>query len=411
MKRRSTVLFILVELVFLILSAASAQAAGAPQEIKIGTLYASVGPFAVASQNEFKGLNFWAKKNNQGGGECVKAYGKKIPVKIVSYDDRSADYIARDLYKKLIETDHIDILVSDFGSVLTEPAIEVAKTHQMLLIDPTGSSANFFSAPTNYLANVSIPSSQFWPLPLSQFILNNKKIKKVAILFAANPFDSSQEKTLSSELMSHGIYPYFLALDNGSNDFGKIIDQLKSAQPDAVIELGYAPNDIAFLKALSQSGQHFPMTFTIFPGQLLDLVTRKAGAKALTYTYTYPMPPLVKYDSVNYGMNTEEFVQAFKSAENKQPDFLSVAGYNTGLIVQHMLDTAPQFNQLAFHQAIMDISGKTTTLLGPFGVNANGAQVGQSMPVAQFIPDGDANKLVVVYPEDKAQGNAVYPAP
>ena len=44
------------------LAAASfgAHAAGAPAEIKIGTLYASTGSFAVASQGQYEGLKFWA---------------------------------------------------------------------------------------------------------------------------------------------------------------------------------------------------------------------------------------------------------------------------------------------------------------------------------------------------------------
>ncbi|MBU6513591.1 MAG: amino acid ABC transporter substrate-binding protein, partial [Betaproteobacteria bacterium] len=38
----------------------AAHAATAPAQIKIGTLYASTGPFAVASQGQFEGLKFWA---------------------------------------------------------------------------------------------------------------------------------------------------------------------------------------------------------------------------------------------------------------------------------------------------------------------------------------------------------------
>ncbi|MDD5002289.1 MAG: amino acid ABC transporter substrate-binding protein, partial [Thiomonas arsenitoxydans] len=59
----------------------------------------------------------------------------------------------------------------------------------------------------------------------------------------------------------------------------------------------------------------------------------------------------------------------------------------------------------------MDMSGKTTTLLGPFDVNANGAQLGQPFPVAQLQPKDGKLDVVVVYPQDKATGKAVYPAP
>ncbi|MBW4048547.1 MAG: ABC transporter substrate-binding protein [Proteobacteria bacterium] len=395
----------------LTLSALGAHAATAPAELKIGTLYATSGPFAVASQGQYEGLQFWAAAVNKDGGVFVKSFDKKIPVKIVAYDDQSSTSTATTLYNQLITQDKVDILVADFGSVLTSVAVPLAAEHHMLLIDPTGSGANFFTKKTDYLADVSIPSSTVWPVPLGKYLLQ-QKIKRVAIVYDANDFDASQANTLKDVLVKGGVTPvYFHAVPTSESNYTILLHTVAAANPDAVLEFGYAPNDIAFLRALSQSGLHFNMTFTIFPGQLLSLITKNVGAKALAYTYTYPTPPLVKYDTVSYGMNTAQFVQAFQAAQHKEPNFLDSAGYNTGLIIQHMLDMAPKFEQVAFHQALMDMSGKTTTLLGEFKINENGAQLGQPFPVAQLVPEGSGTKMVVVYPDDKATGKAVYPAP
>ncbi|MHB8147008.1 MAG: amino acid ABC transporter substrate-binding protein, partial [Vulcanimicrobiaceae bacterium] len=135
------------------------------------------------------------------------------------------------------------------------------------------------------------------------------------------------------------------------------------------------------------------------------------GAKALAYTYTYPTPPLVRHDVVNLGDNTDAFVKNFTAAIHQAPNFLDAAGYNTGLIIQDMIAKAPQFTQLDFHQSLMDMSGKTNTVLGDFKINENGAQLGELLPVAQLVPQGNANKIVVVYPPGKGAGKAVYPAP
>ena len=391
--------------------AAAAHAAAAPSVIKIGTLYASSGAFAVASQGQYEGLQYWVNATNKDGGLFVKAYDKKIPIKLIAYDDQSSTSTATTLYNQLITQDHVDVLVADFGSVLTSVAVPLAAEHHMLLIDPTGSGANFFTKPTNYLADVSIPSSTVWPVPLANYLLQ-QKIKRVAILYDANDFDASQAGTLKDVLVKGGVTPvYDHGVPTSESNYTVLLHTIAASNPDAVLEFGYPPNDIAFLRALSQSGLHFPMTFTIFPGQLLNLLTKNVGVKGLAYTYTYPTPPLVKYAKVSYGMNTADFVKAFSAAEKKEPNFLDASGYNTGLIIQHMMDMAPQFTQLAFHQALMDMSGKTTTLLGPFKINANGAQLGQPFPVAQLVPEGDGLKVNVVYPQDKATGKAVYPAP
>lgn len=387
-------------------------APAAPAQITIGTLYASTGPFAVASLGQYEGLKFWADDVNKQGGVFIKSFGKKIPVKIVAYDDQSSTSTATTLYNQLISQDKVDVLVADFGSVLTSVAVPLAAEHHMLLIDPTGSGANFFTQKTDYLADVSIPASTVWPIPLAKF-LQQQNIKRVAIIYGANDFDASQAETMKAELVKGGVTPvYYHSVPTTESNYSVLLHTVKASNPQAVLEFGYAPNDIAFLRALSQSGLHFDMTFTVFPGQLLDLMKKNVGVDALAYTYTYPTPPLVKYDKVNYGMNTAQFVQAFQAVQHKEPSFLDSAGYNTGVIVQQMLGTAPQFTQADFHQALMDMSGKTTTLLGPFEINANGAQLGQPFPVAQMVPDGNKDlKFVVVYPQEHATGKPMFPAP
>lgn len=413
-KRRILVARALIASLALVVSGVVAHAAGAPSVIKVGTLYASTGTFAVASQSEYQGLQYWADLVNKDGGVFVKAFNKKIPVKIVAYDDQSSTATATALYGQLITQDHVDVLIADFGSVLTSVAVPLAAEHKMLLIDPTGSGANFFTQKTDYLAEVSLPASSVWPVPLAHFLLDHK-IKRVAILYGSNDFDASQANTLHAELVKGGTKPvYFHAVPTTESNYTVLLHTIAAQHPDAVLELGYPPNDIAFFHALSSSGFHFNMVFTVFPGQLLDLLTKNVGAKALAYTYTYPTAPLVTYPHVSLGMNTADFVKAFAATTKSPPNFLNAAGYNAGLVVQEMLGTAPQFTQLSFHSALVTMSAKkTTTLLGEFKINENGAQLGELLPVAQLIPEasGETVKVVVVYPPDKATAKPVYPAP
>jgi len=405
------IIFVIMGLATAGLVHSNARAATAPAQIKIGTLYATSGTFAVASQGQYNGLKYWAAKVNKTGGIFVKAFGKKIPVKIIAYDDQSNTSTATTLYNQLITQDKVDVLIADFGSVLTSVAIPLAEEHHMLLVDPTGSGANFFTKKTDYLADVSIPASTVWPVPLGEFILH-QKIKRVAVLYDSNDFDASQAETLKSVLAKGGVTPvYYNGVPTTESNYAVLLHTIAAQRPDAVLEFGYAPNDIAFLRDLASSGLHFNMTFTIFPGQLLALITKNVGAKALAYSYTYPTPPLVRHDVVNLGDNTDAFVKNFTAATHQAPNFLDAAGYNTGLIVQDMIARAPQFTQLDFHQALMDMSGKTTTVLGDFKINENGAQLGELLPVAQLVPQGAGVKIVVVYPPGKGTGKPVYPAP
>ena len=71
------------------LTAPAVQAADAPAEIKIGTLYASTGRFASLSMPLHYGLKLWIDQKNAEGGVYVKAFDKKIPLKLIAYDDQS----------------------------------------------------------------------------------------------------------------------------------------------------------------------------------------------------------------------------------------------------------------------------------------------------------------------------------
>ena len=65
-------------------------AADAPSEIKIGHLHAGSGPYASISMPVYLGLKLWVDQTNASGGAFVKAFNKKIPLKLISYDDQSS---------------------------------------------------------------------------------------------------------------------------------------------------------------------------------------------------------------------------------------------------------------------------------------------------------------------------------
>src|SRR6202045_720151 len=148
----------------------AAQAAEAPAEIKLGTLYAPSGRYASISMPVHYGLKLWIEQKNAEGGVYVKPFNKKIPVKLVAYDDQSNTATAATLYNQLITQDKVDILVSDSGSVLTSVAVPIARDNKMLLIDQPGTGASFFTPDNPYIVLISDPVSTIWPKPLADFI-------------------------------------------------------------------------------------------------------------------------------------------------------------------------------------------------------------------------------------------------
>jgi branched-chain amino acid transport system substrate-binding protein len=400
--------------------AAPAIAADAPAEIKIGTLYASSGRYASISMPVHDGLKLWVEQKNAEGGVYVKAYDKKIPIKLVAYDDQSNTATASSLYNQLITQDKVDILVADSGSVLTAPAVTIARDHKMFLFDQTGTGASFFSKDNPYIALMADPVSTVWPKPIADFLIHDGPalgIKKVAILYATNEFTGTQATAVRKFIKDSGA-PIEIVYDQGipteTTNYTVTINNIRNAQPDAVIHLGYAPNDIALLRNISQVGVKFKMLFCIYAGLETELLEKNVGAKGLEHVFTYVPPSELDYP-VNFGMTMADYRAAWNKA---YPDgkvefgFNAVAGYTTALVIEKALSVATSLDQLELRRAVFSLSGELKTLDGTFGLDEMGGQIGELTPLGQIALNEHGHlKFVEIYPHDANNSKPVYPRP
>ena len=401
-------------------TATAAQAADAPAEIKLGTLYASSGRFASISMPVHDGLKLWIDQKNADGGVYVKAFDKKIPLKLVAYDDQSSTATAATLYNQLITQDKVDILIADSGSVLTSVAVPIARDHKMLLIDQTGTGANFFTSDNPYIALMADPVSSVWPKPLADFLTHDGPglgIKRVAMLYATNDFTGTQATTIR-KLIKESNSGVELVFDEGvpteTSNYTVLLNNIRASNPDAVLHLGYASNDIAFLRNVQDSGIKFKFLFSIYPGLETELLEKNLGSKLLDYLFTYVTALDQDYKS-EFGMSLKQYRDAWEkkyAGAKVEFGFNSIAGYTTGLVLDKALSVATSLDQLELRKAIFSLSGNLKTLDGTFELDPNGGQIGEFTPIGQFVRGADGHlKLVTVWPHDLANGKPVYPRP
>ena len=82
-----------------------ANAAGAAEPIKIGSVLSVTGPAAFLGDPELKTMQLYIDKVNHGGGVLGR------PLQLVHYDDGSDAAKANSFAKRLIDDDHVDILI------------------------------------------------------------------------------------------------------------------------------------------------------------------------------------------------------------------------------------------------------------------------------------------------------------
>jgi len=394
---------------------ANAQSA-APAEIKIGALYASSGPYASISMPVFDAFKLWVDQVNANGGAEVKPFGKKIPIKLIAYDDQSSTATAATLYNQLITQDHVDLLIADSGSVLTSVGVPIAKEHKQFLFDVSGTGAAFFTDDNPYIALIADPVSTIWPHYISDFLGDEgvkAGIRTVAILYSTNDFTGTQAAALKGFFERDGKVKivYYQGVPTTTSNYTVLINNIAALNPDAVLELGYVGNDIAFLRNLQDSGSQFRFVFTIYAGTEKEEIEKNVGISAMTNIFSYVPASNYEY-TPNFGMTLTEFREAwlkkYPTGSNVAFGANAVYGYMAGLVVERTLATTKSLDQMDIHDAVFALSGQLKTLDSTFELRKDGAQIGEVTPLGQLQPAGKEElNLVAVYPPDLAKGKAV----
>ena len=99
------------------LAAASAALAQQPTAVRIGWSISKTGPYAGgASITTLPAYLVWVKDVNAAGGIMVKSAGKKLPVEVVEYDDRSNSDEMIKAVERLATQDKVDFILPPWGT-------------------------------------------------------------------------------------------------------------------------------------------------------------------------------------------------------------------------------------------------------------------------------------------------------
>ncbi len=405
------------------MAAVPAYAADAPSEIKIGANYAGSGQLASASMPLHAALEMWADGVNKQGGVFVRGFGKKIPVRLVSYDDQSSPSLAANLTNQQITRDKVDILLADSTSVMTASAVPVARDNKMLLWDVTGSSPNFFTPDNPYIVLLGLAATDRYPKSVAEFVSQMPKLgmKSVAILYNTADYTAFQASAVRKAVAANPDLK--LVFDRGvpanTTDYTLLVNNIDALKPDAVFEFGYPANEIAFLRAMQDNDTKFKFLFTAYGLTELSLMKTNGLLDQLKYSYALASSAIYEF-KVDYGMNRDQFREAFEQwIETKhlpgiEFGYNALAGYLAGILIEKTLSVADSLDQLELRRAIFTLSGHLNTLAGPFLLAPDGSQSGEILPLGQMVPGKDlegAFGLNIVWPAELATAKPVYPAP
>lgn len=383
------------------LSLAAPNQALAQDKIKIGYAISKTGPNAGgANITQIPNYQLWVKELNDKGGLMIG--GKRVPVEVIEYDDRSNSEEAVRAVERLITQDKVDLLLPPWGTGLN------------LAVGPVFNKYGYpqltFSAVTDQApALVKRWPNSFWFLGTSvQYIdalvdLLSKQQKAgkingtVAMISVADGFGIDLSKAARDGLTKAG---FKLAMDKsypiGTQDMSPLISEAQRSGADTFIAFSYPPDTVA-INDQSKVASFAPKVMFTGVGTGFPLFPQRFGANV------EGIMSLGGWDPNNAG--TAEYRKKHVAMHSRDPDYWgSQLGYVSLQMLEQAVERVGKIDRAAIIKQLQ--TGTFDTVLGKIKLVDNMPPKGTYAYIGQWqnglftgiAPDG-ANMTPMVIPK------------
>jgi branched-chain amino acid transport system substrate-binding protein len=224
------------------------------EPVTIGFGMALTGGIAANGRAALIAMKLWEADVNAAGGLLGR------PVKLVYYDDQSTPSGVPALYTKLLDVDHVDIVVSGYGTNMTVPAMPVVMAHNRMFMTLFALAVNadfkynrfFGMIPAGPATSAKRAySGGYFEIAKSM----NPRPKTLAILGAdAESSRNAIEGALDNAKAAGLEVVYNRSYPPTTNDFSAIVRGLQSAHADVVYIASYPPDSVGLVNAFHEVG-------------------------------------------------------------------------------------------------------------------------------------------------------------
>ncbi|HPU02004.1 MAG: ABC transporter substrate-binding protein [Firmicutes bacterium] len=241
-------------------------------EIVFGAARSYTGPLAIQDQSCFGPVyRLWIDEVNAAGGIYVEEYGKKLPIRLLKYDDTSDMNTMTNLLTKLIVEDQVDFILAPISTAFLKAAAQICNEHNFLLIGAEGGAKEleplmkelpYFFSLLNY-ATHQVP-------PLAEMLAEHN-IKTAAIIYIEDQHGLEYKNDLVPALEDAGIEVVFdKAIPMGVKDVSSIIEEAKSKNVQALLCCAYPDENFAVMNQCIASDYN-PDVLLFGPGACFEV--------------------------------------------------------------------------------------------------------------------------------------------
>jgi branched-chain amino acid transport system substrate-binding protein len=214
----------------------------AKDKIVVGMSRPLSGMLAMIGDSAFKPIyETWVPMVNAEGGIYVKEYGKKLPIELVIYDDKSDVGTMTRLTEKLIVEDKVDFLWPACGTSFIFAQAPIANKHEYVLLTAEGGATQIKDMlPSLPYVFVSLSFSDWYQLPVFAELLGEAGAKTAYVMYIGDLHGIEYSGVAGIEFPKHGIEIVGIkSVPPGTKDLSPIIKKAKASNAEVFCAFGY----------------------------------------------------------------------------------------------------------------------------------------------------------------------------
>jgi branched-chain amino acid transport system substrate-binding protein len=383
--------------------------------ITIGFGMALTGGLAPNGKAALLAMQIWEQGINAHGGLLGR------PVKLVYYDDQSNPSTVPGLYTKLLDVDHVDIVVSGYGTNMIAPAMPVIIQHNRTFLSLFGLAVNTEFQYPNYFSFTPTggpePKQSFAAGFFATAMAQDPKPKTLAIVgadaeFPHNAMDGARvlAKQDGLKIVYDQTYPPSTA------DYTPIIRAIQATNPDLVLVCSYPPDSVGMLRAAHEVGLKTKM----FGGGMVGLQSTAIKVQlgpllngVVDYDYWLPWSKLASPEALAFLKDYQ--AKAGPAGVDALGYYLPPFAYGYMQVLQQAVEGVKSLDQDKLADYLRSHTFKTVVGDVKFGPNGEWSEARvmevqfrdvKSNDVAQF---SNPNAEVILWPPALKTGDVAYP--
>jgi branched-chain amino acid transport system substrate-binding protein len=251
----------------------------AKDKIVVGASRSLSGPLAFFEENAFGPLyKMWVKEINAKGGIYVKEYGKKLPIEMLVYDDKSDMGTMTRLLDKLILQDKVDLILPPVSTAFLFAASAVANRHKYVMIGAEGGATSLSEMMDKvpYFFMV-LQFSNHYQMPVMADIFEEIGVKSAAINFIEDLHGIEYSGQASNELSKKGIAVKMIkSTPPDIKDVSPILKEAQRLNVDAYLSFTYPPVTFPTVMTAQAIGYN-PKAMLLGPGGNFEVIKYVCG--------------------------------------------------------------------------------------------------------------------------------------